>query len=429
MLVDMLMDIAIPDDFTKLLPIVIPIIVYGVYWIITIPVNRIRTTDNLGYNFKNAKTGAERAFYVKKIQRMRKAGDLPPVFPNGWYCISESSTLKPKQIKEVPVFGTIMSLVRSEKGKVHLMESYCPHLGANFNVGGRVVNDNCVQCPFHGWIFSAETGKCVKIPYDDGTIPPQAQVQTFPVVEKNKNIYCWYHSDGEEPEWQVPDIEEIGKSWTYGGRTEHEIQCHAQEIPENGADIAHLNYLHFSAPDQGSDITRISLDDMKPRISHAWNGSWTEGVGKEKHIGTMILEQYLVLFSRFKLPFTDSYLRAEQHGPGIVLMYFDFGIIGKGCVLQHVTPEEPLLQRVRFNMFSNCPRWYNKFFIISEAIQFERDIYIWNNKQYVKEPLVVRNDGPIKKHRRWYSQFYTDNSPRLVTHNRLDRPVFDNFDW
>lgn len=40
----------------------------------------------------------------------------------------------------------------------------------------QVVDDNCVQCPFHGWVFSAETGKCTRIPYDNGTIPEQAKV-------------------------------------------------------------------------------------------------------------------------------------------------------------------------------------------------------------------------------------------------------------
>jgi nitrite reductase/ring-hydroxylating ferredoxin subunit len=24
-----------------------------------------------------------------------------------------------------------------------------------------VVNDNCVQCPFHGWLYDGRTGQCV----------------------------------------------------------------------------------------------------------------------------------------------------------------------------------------------------------------------------------------------------------------------------
>jgi cholesterol 7-dehydrogenase len=34
-------------------------------------------------------------------------------------------------------------------------------MGANLGIGGKVVNDSCVQCPFHGWLFDGETGMCV----------------------------------------------------------------------------------------------------------------------------------------------------------------------------------------------------------------------------------------------------------------------------
>lgn len=36
-------------------------------------------------------------------------------------------------------------------------------MGANFGQGGKVVNENCIQCPFHGWIFEGSTGQCVGI--------------------------------------------------------------------------------------------------------------------------------------------------------------------------------------------------------------------------------------------------------------------------
>lgn len=35
------------------------------------------------------------------------------------------------------------------------------------------------------------------------------------------------------------------------GRTEHEVACHVQEIPENGADIAHLGFLHLAGAPVG----------------------------------------------------------------------------------------------------------------------------------------------------------------------------------
>ena len=38
---------------------------------------------------------------------------------------------------------------------------------------------------------------------------------------------------------------------------------------------------------------------------------------------------------------------------------------------------------------------------------------IWNSKRYVSRPLLTKEDHLISKHRRWYSQFFSENSPRL----------------
>jgi len=54
--------------------------------------------------------------------------------------------------------------------------------------------------------------------------------------------------------------------------------------------------------------------------------------------------------------------------------------------------------------------------------QLERDLMIWNNKRYVSRPLYVKSkeDSLIQRHRRWYSQFYSEHSPRLDTADKLD---------
>lgn len=54
-------------------------------------------------------------------------------------------------------------------------------------------------------------------------------------------------------------------------------------------------------------------------------------------------------------------------------------------------------------------------------LQFERDVMIWNNKTYISKPMLVKEDSAIQKHRRWFSQFYSENSPRLrYQHDTLD---------
>mgnify|MGYP000526581888 CR=1 FL=1 len=40
---------------------------------------------------------------------------------------------------------------------------------------------------------------------------------------------------------------------------------------------------------------------------------------------------------------------------------------------------------------------------------------IWNNKKYEAKPVFAKSpeDSLIARHRRWYGQFYSENSPKL----------------
>ncbi len=38
---------------------------------------------------------------------------------------------------------------------------------------------------------------------------------------------------------------------------------------------------------------------------------------------------------------------------------------------------------------------------------------MWNSKTYIDRPIADKGDKLILKHRRWYSQFYSENSKSL----------------
>lgn len=58
--------------------------------------------------------------------------------------------------------------------------------------------------------------------------------------------------------------------WCYYGRNEFLINCHIQEIPENGADVAHLNAVHGPNMLTGNDI-RYSRQPWASFGIHSWN--------------------------------------------------------------------------------------------------------------------------------------------------------------
>lgn len=59
------------------------------------------------------------------------------------------------------IAGQNLVVYRGEDGIVYALDAYCLHMGANLGVGGEVVNNNCIQCPFHGWLYDGKTGHCV----------------------------------------------------------------------------------------------------------------------------------------------------------------------------------------------------------------------------------------------------------------------------
>ncbi|KPJ17450.1 3-ketosteroid-9-alpha-hydroxylase oxygenase subunit [Papilio machaon] len=112
-----------------------------------------------------------------------------------------------------------------------------------------------------------------------------------------------------------------------------------------------------------------------------------------------------------------------QIGPSHVRLHFEC-LLGSLMVAQSVTPLSPLLQRVVTRVFTpNYNAVFGAFMVLAEAMQFKRDVTIWNNKRYVSVPPYVRSDKTIRAYRAWFMQFYSENSVSLK--QAMQKPL----DW
>jgi len=64
--------------------------------------------------------------------------------------------------------GKNLAVFQGEDGRAHALDAYCCHNGANLAAGG-LVKGSCLECPFHGWQFRGDDGKCTHIPYCERT--------------------------------------------------------------------------------------------------------------------------------------------------------------------------------------------------------------------------------------------------------------------
>ncbi|XP_026833154.1 cholesterol 7-desaturase isoform X3 [Drosophila erecta] len=355
---------SIGNDFVIYLWI-LAVTVLWIYWIFCVPLIWKKDLDNEKYSFLR-KTENVIRYNPKRdtINRLRKVKiqkiiELPPPYPNG----------------------------------------------ANLGVGGSVVDD-CVICPFHKWSFRGTDGLCINIPYST-SVPKGSKVKKWISKEVDGFIFIWYHAEPTELPWDLPlPMGEVDNTFIYHGHNEFYINCHIQEIPENGADIAHFNAIHKNSFLNDTWVQKKSVFGLG---SHNWKARWSPFVGKLKYLAEVNLSHTLQLFGKFCCFRME--VSGKQIGPSCVCLEVNSYTFGKIIVFQYITPIEPLFQKVVHQFYG--PRWIAplmKIFIYGESLMFERDINIWNHKVFHRNPILAKEDTSIKKFRLWFSQFYSSNS-------------------
>lgn len=376
------------------------------------PINIIKKSSSVGFShLERIAKSRHRTLrdLSEKMLRHREPGDLNPVYVNGWIPLIESREVIQGRPVSVVAVGYKFCIYRGEDRQVFVLDAYCPHMGADLSAGGNIIG-NCIECPFHGWQFDGQTGKCIKIPYSE-KVPEVARVKVWSSCEKNGFIFVWHHAENEPPSWELPTVPQIESGeWLYRGRSEFTVHCHIQEIPENGADIAHLPQVHSRFVFFEPEIERVGAAGHW--FKHDWQPQWSPDE-KDPHIARVKIIQRL-MFGKLEVPYSRINVDIQQIGPASVYLYMD-SEFGHGILLQYITTEGPMLQRVVQELYTE-PKLKPgpaSFMIWGEAAMIERDIAVWNNKKYLRNPLLVKEDKLILKFRRWFSQFYSEHSPTL----------------
>ncbi|MGI8711168.1 MAG: Rieske 2Fe-2S domain-containing protein [Acidimicrobiales bacterium] len=307
----------------------------------------------------------------------------PFAMPSGWFAVAETPDLAARQARAAYYFGTHLVLWRDQAGDAHVMDAFCPHLGAHLGHGGTV--EGCeIVCPFHGWKFDAE-GSNTDIPYSERT-NKRAQVRAYPVVERNGFVYTWYHPDGEAPTWEVEEVAEIGGGEFSGPkRTDHLVQAGIQEMAENGVDSAHFRYVHDTAT--VPEIERYEVDGHRTVMQSSQKFPTPRGV-------------------------VDGRIDSSADGPGVSIVRFS-GIVDT-LLVSASTPIDAGSTHTRFNFYvrnlgdAATNSSVGDAFAAEVDRQFIEDVPVWEHKAHLVRPALADNDGPFMKFRKWYAQFYAE---------------------
>lgn len=294
----------------------------------------------------------------------KRVGTYPHPYPNGWYRLADSDSLRTGATLNLECLGREFVLGRSESS-------------------------------------------------DDVEVTSAAC--SYPVRECYGQILIFFQEEGarqradEEPPYPAAHIAEIdsGQFVYRGSHDAGRVRMHIIEFAENSADYAHFQPVHGQ---MRIPWTQIPIPGVRIDHSAGWKldpeRSWVSYFSN-----SAVLE----IFGR-RLEGARGSAEVTFYGPAS-MAYFRFNIprLGEIEMIQTHLPVRPLEQQVDFRWFADCgiPRLLVSYVIGNWISQWRRDIRIWENKIYQENPALASSDGPVFRMRRWYRQFLPESGARI----------------
>ncbi len=313
-------------------------------------------------------------------------------YARGWHCLGKASEFTQALIT-LNYFGKRLAAYRGhDSNKVIILDSYCPHMGADLS-RGKVEGDS-LRCPFHSWRWGSN-GVCNDIPYAEH-IPDKAIIGAYPTMELNGLLFVWHDPEGLPPiESQTPrkiDDYYTGE-WSDWHIATFTIESNCRELVDNMADMAHFGPVHYSTVDNFKNI-------------------------QNKHTYTQFMSGGHEILADEGQKFTSI---ATYEGPSYMTTTMTGSMEGHEMVTHLLVANVPITTE-KFEIFLGV--MLQKDASLSEAENaamvaeytqmsvdsFVQDVDIWNNKIRVDNPLMCDGDGPINMLRKWYAQFYMDRA-------------------
>ncbi len=129
-----------------------------------------------------------------------------------WYFGALSRDIKPGGLSRVMLLGEPVLIGRMKNGEAFALRDICPHRGVPLSAG-KVMAENTVECPYHGWRFRAD-GVCALIPSIVSGQDLEAErikVRSYPLREQDGLIWVYMPSRenlvpaGEPPKVAIAD--------------------------------------------------------------------------------------------------------------------------------------------------------------------------------------------------------------------------------
>lgn len=327
-------------------------------------------------------------------------------FPSGWFQIAWVAELAPGEVRPLHYFDRDLVLYRGSDGTCHVLDAFCPHMGAHLGHGGCVEGDNIV-CPYHGWTWASD-GRNVIVP-SEGKPTDRRRIGTWTTAVANGIVWLWFDEQGSDPWWPAPtDLPGVADGQRHDvfpncSRAWRNVRMRPQYVPENNVDIDHLHWIHRA---EGP----IDLLDYGPD-GHCFRTA-----------------------SRIIYGYGKTSTRLTPDGPipvdvaaeiwGLGFQYTFFPVPDQAVSIQAQTPVDEHHCDMFQTVVVYCepgvspgavPEGRTAARVCEQLVQIERDLPIWENMRYTANAALTRREAkPMVALRRWAAQFYPEHAATEV---------------
>lgn len=165
------------------------------------------------------------------------------------------------------IAGEPLTIGRKADGDYFALRDVCPHRAALLSKGQ--IKDNNVECPYHGWQFSVDDGRCTHIPSlcEHQTLDTERLgVRRFPIKAVGPLLWVYIAADAKdisEPKVKPPDIEFLTDSPVMDDRVV--LNCHVDHAVIGLMDPAHGPFVHSQWWWRSESSIHEKSKDFEPR--------------------------------------------------------------------------------------------------------------------------------------------------------------------
>ncbi|MDO9593292.1 MAG: aromatic ring-hydroxylating dioxygenase subunit alpha, partial [Erysipelotrichaceae bacterium] len=170
---------------------------------------------------------------------------------NQWYAIAPEKMVPPGKMSGLKRLGKELLIFQTTNGNWGCLEDLCSHRGVKLSAG-KLKEDGCVECPFHGLRFST-TGDCKLIPANgkNTLVDDRYNVRSYAIQVKHGIIYV-FNGDKNLATSEVPFFSDfLDESFVYSEIADT-WDTHYSRAIENQLDVVHLPFVHHNTIGRGN---------------------------------------------------------------------------------------------------------------------------------------------------------------------------------